>query len=159
MKKTILIVTLLLSGFVFESATAQVRVSLRANIGIQPGWGPVGYDHVDYYYMPDIDAFYYVPSHQYIYQERGRWIFATSLPYRFHDYDVNNSYKVVVNDSRPYRHAETYRTKYAGYRGNHDQGTIRNSRDSKYFESKDHPDHDKWKRDHNHGRNDHNHGG
>src|SRR4051794_40370768 len=110
MKKTILITSLLLTGLLFNTVTAQVRVSSRANIGEQPVWGPVGYDHVEYYYMPDIDAFYHVPSRQYIYQERGRWLFATSLPRRFHKYNVYNGYKVVVNEPKPYRRAENYRT-------------------------------------------------
>jgi len=151
MKKTILMAALLVSGFVFQAADAQLRVSIKANIGVQPVWGPVGYDYVEYYYMPDIDAFYYVPSHQYIYQERGRWIFTTSLPYRFHNYDFNTGYKVVVNEPRPYYHAEVYRTKYAGYKGNHSQGVIRNSHDSRYFENKNHPEHNKWRRNGNRG--------
>jgi hypothetical protein len=60
MKKIILIVTLLLSGFIFTTATAQIRVRFNVNIASQPVWGPVGYDHAEYYYLPDIDMFYYV---------------------------------------------------------------------------------------------------
>src|ERR1051325_9202220 len=126
MKKTILIVTLLLSGFVFKTAIAQVHVRLNVNIGAQPVWGPVGYDHVEYYYMPDIDAYYYVPTRQYIYQERGRWLFAASLPPRFHNYDVYTGYKVVINEKTPYRRANNYRTMYAPYKGRHNQAIIRN---------------------------------
>jgi hypothetical protein len=149
MKKSIFVAALLLSGFVFQTATAQVRVSLKANIAVQPVWGPVGYDHAEYYYMPDIDAYYSVPKRQYIYQQQGRWIFAASLPARFH-YDLNNGYKVVINDDpRPYLHAATYRTKYGQYKGHHDQQIIRNSHEQKYFEIKDHPEHNKWKPDHN----------
>jgi len=148
MKKSIIILALLLSGFAFQTATAQINVNLRANIGSQPVWGPVGYDHVEYYYMPDIDVFYYVPKHQYYYQQRGRWIYSSTLPARFHNYNVNNGYKVVVNDPYPYRHADTYRTKYAEYKGHHDQEIIRNSHDSRYYEIKDHPEHNKWKREH-----------
>jgi hypothetical protein len=156
MKKIISIVALLLSGFMFHSASAQVRVQLNVNIGSQPVWGPVGYDHVEYYYMPDIDAYYYVPNHQYIYQEGGRWNFATSLPSRFNNYDIYSGYKVVINDPKPYRHPETYRSKYGTYKGRHDQEVIRNSHDPKYFEIKDHPEHSKWKNDHK-GGNGHGH--
>jgi hypothetical protein len=46
-------------------ASAQVRVNI--NIGSQPVWGPVGYDHVDYYYLPDIETYYYVPTRQFVY--------------------------------------------------------------------------------------------
>jgi hypothetical protein len=156
MKKLILIVALLFSGFIFGTATAQLNVSVRANIGVQPVWGPVGYDHVEYYYMPDIHVFYYVPGHQYIYQQRGRWVYARSLPYRFHNYDIYNGYKVVINDRYPYRRAETYRAKYAEYKGHHDQEIIRNSRDSRYYEIRGHPEHNNWKRDHNQQKKDHN---
>ena|ERR1041385_5347219 len=145
MKKTILIAVLLASGFAFQKAHAQLRVRLNVNISSQPVWGPVGYNHVEYYYLPDIDVFYYVPRHQYIFQQRGRWIFATSLPYRFNNYDFNTGYKVVVNEPTPYYHAESYRTRYASYKGNHSQEVIRNSHDPRYFEIKDHPEHNKWR--------------
>ena len=98
MKKSILIVALLFAVFAFKSATAQYNVSVRANIGAQPVWGPVGYNYVDYYYMPDIDVFYNVPNRQYIYQQHGRWVYASSLPSRFHNYNIYNGYKVVIND-------------------------------------------------------------
>jgi hypothetical protein len=146
MKKTVFIVTLLIGGFAFQQASAQVRVSLRVNITSQPVWGPDGYDHVEYYYMPDIDAYYYVPTRQYIYQQRGRWIFATSLPSRF-NYNVYTGYKVVVNEPRAYRNAATHRTKYASYKGRRDQGTIRDSREPRYFENRNHPEHNKWKQE------------
>jgi hypothetical protein len=155
MKKSVLIVTLLFSVFVFGTATAQLNVSVRANIGAQPIWGPIGYDHVEYYYMPDIHVFYYVPAHRYYYQQGGRWVYSSSLPYRFHNYDIYNGYKVVINDPYPYRHAETYRTKYAEYKGHHNQEIIRNSHDSRYYEIKDHPEHNNWKREHDQRKDDH----
>jgi hypothetical protein len=156
MKKTILIVALLMSGFVFQTASAQIRVSINANIGSQPVWGPVGYDRADYYYMPDIDVFYNVQSRQYVYQDRGRWIFVYNLPMRYRYYDLNNGYKVVINDDpRPYRNADNYRTKYAQYKGNHGQEAIRNSHDSRYYQIKGHPEHNNWQQDQNRRRRRH----
>ena len=148
MKKKILIVALLLSGFAIENTTAQLRVGLNINIGSQPVWGPVGYDHVEYYYMPDIDAYYNVSSRQYIYMERGRWRFAYALPASYH-YDLYSGYKVVINEYQPYRNAEVYRTKYGSYKGNRSQEIIRNSNDNRYFENKNHPRHGQWKNDNN----------
>lgn len=151
MKKALLFIPLLLCCFAVKTATAQVRV--KVNIRIQPVWGPVGYDHVEYYYMPDIDVFYNVPNRQYIYQDHGRWRFANSLPRRYHGFDIYNSYKVVINDDqRPYRNADAYRKKYGQYKGRHDQPIIRNSDDPKYFEIKDHPKHKEWYKDHNQGK-------
>jgi len=60
----------------------------------------------------------------------------------------------VINEPRPYRYAQSYRTKYAGYRGNRSQEVIRNSRDSRYFENRGHPEYNNWKKDHNRRYND-----
>ena len=134
MKKILLAAGLVLAGSITGvSAKAQVRVNINVNIGSQPVWGPVGYDHVDYYYMPDIDAYYYVPSQQFIYLNAGRWIFAASLPSRYHGYNLYSGYKVVVNEPRPYLHADVYRVKYAKYKNcKTRQVIIRDSKDPKY---------------------------
>lgn len=134
-------------GVFFQSAQAQLRITLRANIGSQPVWGPTGYDRADYYYMPDIDVFYNVSRRQYVYQQRGRWIFSASLPIQYRNYNLYTGYKVVVNEDRPYRNADMYRNQYSSYKNRHDQEVIRNSHDSKYFQIKGHPEHNKWRND------------
>ena len=144
MKKTLVLFSILLSSAICTGLTAQIRFGLNLNIGSQPIWGPTGYDHVSYYYLPDIDAYYNVSSRQYIYNQRGQWVFSSSLPMRYRDYDLYSGYKVVVNEPRPYFHAQVYRDKYAGFKGNHSQEVIRNSHEQKYLENKNHPEHDKW---------------
>lgn len=114
----------------YKTADAQIRISLGFNIGSQPDWGPVGYDHASYYYMPDVDAYYDVPAHQYIYFESNRWVRASVLPGRY-NFDPYNSYKVVVNERNPWERANVYRTRYASYRGKR-QVVIRDSREAKY---------------------------
>ena len=96
-----------------KNLQAQVKVGVNINIGSQPVWGPVGYDYVDYYYLPDIDAYYYVPGRQFIYLSNGRWIFAASLPVAYRHYNLYSGYKVVINEPRPYLHANVFRTRYA----------------------------------------------
>lgn len=135
---------------------AQVRVSISFNLNSQPNWGPTGYDYVEYYYMPDIEVYYSVPQHRYYYSEGGRWISSSSLPSRFHNYDIYKSYKVVVNEREPWRNNEIYRTKYSSYKDRHDQQPIRDSRDSKYFANKNHPEHKNWLRQQKQGRGSHN---
>ena len=46
---------LVLIAAVFLSCTveAQLSISLGFNVDRQPIWGPTGYDHVDFYYLPD----------------------------------------------------------------------------------------------------------
>jgi hypothetical protein len=123
---------------------AQVSVSLNFNLDSQPAWGPTGYDYVEYYYLPDIDVYYYVPAHRYYYYSNGRWLYSSRLPYRYRNFDFYNSYKVVVNEKKPWRNNKTYREKYSSYRDRHDQQAIRDSRDSKYFVNKNHPEHNNW---------------
>ena len=128
----------------FGSSYAQVHIGVNINIGRQPVWGPVGYDYVEYYYIPDIDVFYYVPTHRFVYLEGGRWIFRARLPLRYAKFDLFTVHKEVINEDRPYLRHEFYRDKFIRYRGLHDQQIIRDSHDSKYFVVRGHPEHDKW---------------
>ncbi len=149
---------LLIAG-IFISLTsptkAQVRLNINVNIGSQPIWGPVGYDEVQYYYLPDIDVYYYVPRHRFYYQSNGRWIYSSKLPYQYRNYDLYNGYKVVINENKPYLRDKDYREKYSSYRDRHDQQPIRDSRDSKYFVNKNHPEHNNWVKQQKHDNGQH----
>ena len=130
MKKIILTAAIFLSCIAYQKASAQISFSI--NIGSQPEWGPVGYDHADYYYMPDIDAYYDVPAHQYVYYENNAWVHRASLPARYSNYNVYNGYKVVINERNPWTRNNDIRAKYAGYKGHSGQTIIRDSHDAKY---------------------------
>jgi len=139
MKKLIVCAVLFVSAFSVKEAAAQVRVNVNFNIGSQPVWGPIGYDYVEYYYLPDVEAYYYVPTRQFIYLSGSRGIYSYSLPPRYRNYDLYSGYKVVVNRPRAYRYFNDDRVRYRSYRGNHSQMIIRNSNDSRYYEVKGHP--------------------
>jgi len=117
MKKLILLTAVLSGVMITTSSFGQVSVGVNVNIGTQPLWGPVGYDHVDYYYMPDIDVYYNVPQRQYVYMNSGRWCYATSLPARYRNYDIYRGYKVVINEPRPFLRNDYYREHFRDYRG------------------------------------------
>lgn len=117
MKKTILCAAISLSTLVFTAASAQVRLNVNVNIGAQPNWGPKGYDHVDYYYLPDIETYYYVPTRQFIYLSGGKWVFAYNLPPAYRNYNLYNGYKVVVNQPKAYLYYPSHKTKYAKFKG------------------------------------------
>ena len=138
------LLVLIVAVFLSSTVDAQVRISLSFNLDRQPIWGPTGYDHVENYYLPDIETYYNVPQQRFIYNERGRWISSASLPSRYRGYDLYNSYKVVVNERTPYRNHKKYKEQYSSYKGRHDQQPIRDSRDSKYFINKNHPEHNNW---------------
>jgi hypothetical protein len=132
MKKLLFSAALIGCCFTFKLADAQIRIHANLNIGSQPEWGPVGYSHADYYYMPDIDAYYDVNSHQYIYNENNAWVHGRTLPSRYGTYDQYHSYKVVVNQRNPWEHDADFRAKYSNYKGRHDQTVIRDSHDTRY---------------------------
>ncbi|MDB5019928.1 MAG: hypothetical protein JWQ28_1055 [Pedobacter sp.] len=116
---------ILASSFIYKAADAQVRVNLNVNLGSQPQWGPSGYDHVDYYYMPDLDMYYNVPNRTYTYNQGNRWVTVNSVPAHYRNYDFYRGYKVVVNEQNPWNHNDNYRTRYASYKGNRDQVNLR----------------------------------
>lgn len=130
MRKITLIAAAIFSGLLYT--TAQAQISLNVNIGSQPAWGPVGYDYVENYYLPDIDTYYDVPNHQYVYFSDNTWVRSRTLPARYASYNINRGYKVVVNEPQPWTRANVIRTKYVGFKGRHDQVIIRNSNDVKY---------------------------
>jgi hypothetical protein len=132
MKKYIFTAVLLISCLSFKLAGAQVRFSVGVNIGAQPEWGPVGYDHVDYYYIPDVDAYYDVPAHQYVYFQNNVWVHGAYLPGPYRNYDIYHGYKVVVNQRNPWMHHADIRARYASFRGRRGQAFIRDSRDTRY---------------------------
>ena len=113
MKKMILLMLLIGGLTTVQKAGAQINI----NLGLQPAWGPAGYQYVDYYYLPDIETYYYVPNKQFIYLNNGKWIYSAGLPSRYRTYNLYNGYKVVVNEPKPYLRHATYKVKYAKYKG------------------------------------------
>jgi len=136
MKK--LFLTLLVAlGLITTQSFAQG--SLNVNIGSQPLWAPVGHNYVDYYYLPDVESYYYVPKKQFIYMEGGRWNFSNSLPSRYSGYNLDRGYKVVINSKDAYRNFDRDRVKYAKYKKVKGQKIIRYSNDPRYYVVKGHP--------------------
>ncbi len=159
MKKFIFASLLLISSI----TATQAQLSVSVNIGSQPKWGPVGYDRVEYYYLPEYQAYYYVPKRQFIYLRGNNWIYANSLPSSFGRINLYNTYKVVINEPRPYMHHIDYRNKYNSNRGWRapQQVIIRDrDRDDRYRNERDddHREngrgHDKNKHKNKHGDND-----
>lgn len=141
MNKKILMACLI--GFMsFFASSSNAQISVNFNVGSQPLWGPVGYDQANYYYMPDIDTYYSVPTRQYVYLQNDKWLFSNALPSHYSGYNLYNGYKVVMNSPRPYLSYKTHKVKYAKYKGyKGKQGTIKYSNNPKYYVVKGHPKH------------------
>jgi hypothetical protein len=114
-----------------DNVSSQME-NVTVNISSQPEWGPSGYDYVAYYYMPDIETYYDVAKHQYIYFSGHRWNF-TSLPPKYREVDIYNCYKVVINEPRPFLKFKEHKEMYAKYRGiKAQQQIIKDSEDGKF---------------------------
>ncbi len=141
------------------SATTQAQVSVNVNIGSPPAWGPVGYSNVDFYYIPDIQAYYDIRLSQFIYFGNGRWIHSRSLPSQYRGYDLYNGYKVVLNDYHgrtPYVYYKNHKAKYyKGYKGK-PQKSIGYRNDNKHDNGRDY---NKGNNNAKHDRGNNNHGG
>ena len=103
------------------AGSVEAQISVRVNLGVPPQWGPSGYSDVRYYYLPDVEAYYDVPSSMFIYYNGVSWVHRSSLPSRYRNYDLYNGYKVPMSDYRgrtPYSNFRQHRMQYArGYRG------------------------------------------
>lgn len=111
MKKIILSAVIMGAVLIAGQTKAQPGFRVNVQVGL-PAWLPTGYASADYYYLPDVQAYYYVPQRQFIYMDGGRWTFASCLPSRYSNYDLYHGYKVAVNEPRPYLHDEIYRERF-----------------------------------------------
>ncbi|MFV8326529.1 hypothetical protein [Flavobacterium sp. ZS1P14] len=123
----------------FASGAIHAQVSVNVNIGTPPLWGPVGYSNVDYYYLPDVEAYYDIRASQFIYFGGGQWTRSRYLPGPYRNYDLYSGYKVVLNDyhgSRPYTYFKNHKVKY--YKGYHGapQRTIGSKGNNKAYKNK-----------------------
>lgn len=153
--------------FLLVANATQAQVSINVNIGTPPAWGPAGYAEMEYYYLPDIEAYYDVRASQFIYFGGGRWVRTTYLPRQYRNYDLYGGYKVVLTDYHgrtPYTYFDRHKVKYYkgyhgapqrpykprpvyGYNDRHDH------RDNKHYDKKHHGKHDRDDHDdHHHGR-------
>jgi hypothetical protein len=147
MKKLFLFIVLVTIGLTSQIESASAQISLRINIGSQPLWGPAGHDYVEYYYLPEIEAYYYVPNRQYIFIENGRWVTRRYLPMRYRGFDLYDALKYVINESKPYYRHEYYKSKYSSNKNHKREIAIRDSRDSRYYNNRNHPQHQNWKKE------------
>lgn len=154
MKKIIVALAILVGGTnVLVTTPAQAKVNVTFNIGNQPLWGPTGYDYVQYYYLPDINVYYDIANKLFYYQgNKNNWYKATTLPSKYGRYDLYKLYKVVItSNQKPYYNNVAHIRQYAKYKGVRNQTPIRDARDMKYYENKNHPRHNEWVKNNNQG--------
>nr|WP_067053720.1 hypothetical protein [Mucilaginibacter sp. L294] len=127
MKKSVILSAILFGSLVYNSAQAQISVHIGFNIPARRVYVPAPppqpvevYDNDefdnsdDYYYLPEVEAYYSVPRHCYYYQDGGRWISAAYLPGAYRNYDWRTARRFEIRGSRPYMRHDEYRNKWGG---------------------------------------------
>jgi hypothetical protein len=99
----------------YRTVTMAQRTEINVNIEL-PSWAPDYHNAnlVQYYYLPDIESYYDVRNHEFIYPEDGRWMFGRSLPPVYAWFDLNNCF-IIALDARvyePWRHFHYYLAHY-----------------------------------------------
>ncbi len=83
---------------------------------VPPPWAPY-YENVNmirYYYIPDIECYYDVWNHEFVYLEDGSWMFGASLPPIYSWLDLNTAFIVLLdyNVFEPWMHFHYYVSHY-----------------------------------------------
>lgn len=86
---------------------------------VPPSWAPEygNISQVRYYYLPDIEAYYDVFNHEFVYMDNGSWMFSPTLPPMYSWYDLYGGYTVVLNYRvhQPWMHFHYYLSNYPRY--------------------------------------------
>jgi hypothetical protein len=115
MKK--LILGMLAICFILAASVTQSKAQVSVSLNVGTWNPPAEYGDASYYYLPDVNSYYYVPTHQYVYLSGNNWVWRNTLPVRYNYYNINEGYKVAVYRPRPYRYYSYDRSHYARYRG------------------------------------------
>ncbi|WP_443939100.1 hypothetical protein [Pedobacter sp. MW01-1-1] len=153
--KKLFVITALVGALASYSNSSKAQVNISVNIGTQPAWVPAGYASVNYYYLPEVEAYYYVPQRQFVYLSGSRWVRSGYLPTRYRGYNLNNCRKIVMHGSSPYRNYASHRTMYtrqvnyvhSSYGGNY--------RPQRYPSYNNRPQHHKHNKHDDHRRQEH----
>jgi len=130
MKKLVLISAIAMSSLFYNTAKAQVgfhfgfhistpRIYIPTRVVVAAPvvayTEPVNYSgNEDYYYLPDVDAYYSVNEQCYYYMNGGQWISAAYLPGAYHDFDWRSARRFEVRAPRPFMHDDYYRSRFNG---------------------------------------------
>lgn len=107
----ILLFALLLGSF----SGLNAQVSVNVNLGTPPVWAPADRVETQYYYLPEVDAYYDVPASRFIYVNNGSWVRSERLPKRFNGYNLRGGKVVYLTDYRgnsPYVYHKKHKVKY-----------------------------------------------
>ena len=113
-------IKLILAVFVFLFAAQINAQRVSVNININSHHGPSHEndrcyeDEPEYFYYPEIEAYFDIHNSVYIYLDHGKWIRSRYLPRHCSDYNVQRGYRVVIDyhGGSPYNNFHNHQKKY-----------------------------------------------
>jgi len=114
----VLAAVLLLSASMFTGCMTLTPVrTITTGSYENPQWAPPYYSGARYYYLPDLELYYDLGSREFIYLMDGRWNFSPYIPAMYRDYDLDNSFCIVMNVNvyKPWLHHQYYVSHYPRY--------------------------------------------
>jgi hypothetical protein len=82
-----------------------------------PQWAPSYYDGARYYYLPDLECYFDIYAREFVFLNNGQWMYSSTFPSIYSDFDLNNSFVVVLNSNiyQPWMHHQYYVSHYPRY--------------------------------------------
>src|ERR1700744_4343935 len=127
MKKLIILSAIALSGLSVNTANAQFRIRLGLSFAprVVVADAPAAYDDDanapvdndpadDYYYLPDVNAYYSVADQCYYYNDGNQWVSAAYLPGEYAISDGRAPRHFEVRAPRPFMHNDFYMNRFRG---------------------------------------------
>jgi hypothetical protein len=151
MKKLVILSAIAMSGLLYNKANAQISINFGVHIPVHrvyvPAPRPVVVEQApvyddenvqadyndngdDYYYLPEVEAYYSLSGNCYYYNDGSRWITCAYLPGAYRNYDWRTGVRYEVRGSRPYLRHDVYRSRWGGYAG--DRGNWGHRFDRRY---------------------------
>jgi hypothetical protein len=137
MKKLMVLSAIVAGGLISQSADAQGGFHINLHFGTQPVYeAPARFYEEQYYYLPEVEAYYSVREQCYYYNKGYNWVSAAYLPGAYRDYDWEHARRFEINEARPYMHNDVYRSRYGGFE--HRDWNNREQYDNRMYADREH---------------------
>ena len=118
LKKTVLFFFSLLFVSLFSACDLYTYVTPSTEVSYDnPAWAPPYVQGVRYYYLPDIEAYYDLSAHEFVYLDNGQWSYSPGIPTIYGSFDLNDCFTVALdyNTYQPWMHHHYYVSHYPRY--------------------------------------------
>jgi len=111
--------------FVGVAPSAQAQISVGVNIGI-PSWGPQVGPNMQYYYIPELDAYYDLYNQSYLFFDGYNWVSSYSLPPSYQGFDPYQFHPIPLAyvGPQPWLYVQRYPQRFAPYRRYYQQPRV-----------------------------------